>query len=93
MVKLAECNYASKEKKIVLLFQITTTLEKNILIVLLQSKTKVTAPQTMLSKVLVWLLIDSAFNPDPEKDHNLMLRLTPHVITNKETKNVVKEEY
>ena len=93
MVKLAECNYASKEKNIVLLFQITTTLEKNILIVLLQSKTKVTAPQTMLSKVLVWLLIDSAFNLDPEKDHNLMLRLTPLVITNKETKNVVKEEY
>jgi hypothetical protein len=91
MVKLAECNYASKEKKIVLLSLITTISEKNTQIVLLQSKTKVTAHQTMLFKVLVLLLIDSASNL--VKDQILTLNPILLAIANKETKNVVKVEF
>ena len=91
MVKPVECNYVSKEKKIVLLFQITITSEKNTQIVLLQSKTKVTAHQTMLFKVLVLLLIDSASNQ--VKDQILTLKPILLVITNKEIKNVVKVEF
>lgn len=91
MVKLAECNYASKEKKIVLLSLITTISEKNTQIVLLQSKTKVTAHQTMLFKVLALLLIDSASNL--VKDQILTLNPILLAIANKETKNVVKVEF
>ena len=91
MVKLAECNYASKEKKIVLLYLITTISEKNTQIVLLQSKTKVTAHQTMLFKVLALLLIDSASNL--VKDQILTLNPILLAIANKETKNVVKVEF
>ena len=91
MVKLAECNYVSKEKKIVLLSLITTTSEKSIQIVLPQSKIKVTAHQTMLFKVLVLLLIDSASNL--VKDQILTLNPILLAITNKETKNVVKVEF
>jgi len=91
MVKLAECNYVSKEKKIVLLSLITITSEKNTQIVLPQSKTKVTAHQTMLFKVLALLLIDSASNL--VKDQILMLNPILLAIANKETKNVVKVEF
>jgi len=91
MDKPAECNYASKEKKIVLLFLITTTSEKNTQIVLPKSKTKVTAHQTMLFKVLVLLLIDSASNL--EKDQILTLNPILLVIANKETESVVKVEF
>ena len=91
MVKLAECNYVSKEKKIVLLSLITTTSEKSIQIVLPQSKIKVTAHQTMLFKVLVLLLIDSASNL--VKDQILTLKPILLAITNKETENVVKVEF
>lgn len=91
MVKPAECNYASKETKIVLLFLITTTSEKNTQIVLPKSKTKVTAHQTMLFKVLVLLLIDSVSNL--EKDQILTLNPILLAIRNKETKNVVKVEF
>jgi hypothetical protein len=91
MDKPAECNYANKEKKIVLSFLITTTSEKNTQIVLLKSKTKVTAHQTTLFKVLVLLLIDSAFNQ--VKDQILTPKAILLVITNKETENVVKVEF
>jgi len=91
MDKRAECNYASKDKKIVLLFLITTISEKNTQIVLPKSKTKVTAHQTMLFKVLVLLLIDSASNL--VKDQILTLKPILLAITNKETENVVKVEF